>query len=56
MPHAPKGLGRHCTTLGINVDAEQVLHDLDEDVGVMQDTNEDIAHDNLEDKMDHVVN
>ena len=56
MPQAPKGLGRHHTTLGIDADAKQVLHGLEEDVGVMQDTNEDIAHDNLEDEMVNVVN
>jgi len=41
-----------CTTLDLNADGEQVLHDLEENIGVMENINEDVAHDNLEDKMD----
>ena len=56
MLPARKGSGSHRTSLCIDVDGEQVLQDLDKDIGVMQDCNEDIAHDNLEDEMVNVVN
>ena len=55
-PHAtsPEGSGRHRTSLDMDVDGKQALHDLEEDIIVMQDTNKDTAHDNLEDEMDGV--
>ena len=56
MPPPPKGSGRHHTFLDMDVDGEQALHDLEEDIIVMQDANEDTAHDNLEDEMNGVVN
>ena len=55
MPPPLKGSGRCHTVLDMDVDGEQALHDLEEDIIVMQDTNEDTAHDNLEDEMDGVV-
>ena len=56
MPPPPKGSGRRCTFLDMDVDGEQALHDLDEDIIVMQDANEDTAHGDLEDEMDGVIN
>ena len=55
-PHAtsPQGSGRRHTSLDMDVDGEQALHDLEEDIIVMQDTNKDTAHNNLEDEMDGV--
>jgi len=45
-----------CTTLDLNADGEQVLHDLEENIGVMENINEDVAYDNLEEEMDDEVN
>ena len=56
MPPPPKGSGRHHTFLDMDVDGEQALHDLEEDIIVIQDANKDTTHDLLEDEMDGVVN
>ena len=56
MPPPPKGSGRCHTFLDMDVDGKQALHDLEEDIIIMQDANEDTTHDNLEDEMDGVVN
>ena len=40
----------------MDVDGEQALHDLEEDIIVMQDTNQDTTHNLLEDEMDGVIN
>ena len=57
-PHAtsPQGSGRCHTVLDMDVDGEQALHDLEEDIIIMQDTNKDTTHNDLEDEMDDVVN